>query len=257
MNSKDKIKQLKIDKKSALPIYYQIVKLFEECIFTGVYKPGDALPPELEIAEIFEVSRMTVRRAISELINQKLVIAKKGKGTFVEQPKLDDISFELGDFHEEMFKKNMTPRSKLVGVKIVRANKSISAKLEIPLNTRCLFFSTVISADDEPMVFERKTIKYTKQKPILETELKDPTLVDLAVIHGESFPTISKRVLHVSIVREDEVKILNVKPNTPVFVIEQTIYDSSKKPVGWGRSIYRGDKYKITSISGWSKDSIK
>ncbi len=251
------INQLKINKKSAVPIYYQIAKLFEELIYKGEFKPGDSLPPEHQIAEFFQISRMTVRRAISELITANLVYAQKGKGTFIAEPKLDDIIFELGDFHEEIQKKNMTPRSKLLGVKIVRANKTLSKKLAIPLDTSCLYFSMVLTADNEPLVYEKKNIEYIKQKPILETELKDPSLTNLAVLHGEHFPTMSKRILHASIVTEEEAKVLKVEPNTPVFVVEQTIYNSAKKPVGWGRSVYRGDKYKITSYLGWSTNTIK
>ena len=247
----------KIDKGSVIPIYFQIAKLFEEYIFEGILKPGDALPPEHEIAETFEISRMTVRRAISELITAGLVYARKGKGTFVAEPRLDDVIFELGDVHKDISEKGMKPSSKLLGVRIVRANKILANKLEVPIGTNCLYFSLVLSADNEPLVYEKKYVKYTKQKPILETELKDPSLSNLAVTHGDHFPTTSKRVLHASIVTEEEAAILEVELNTPVFVVEQTIYDTDKKPVGWGKSIYRGDKYKLTSYIGWSTNKIK
>ncbi|MDK2986264.1 MAG: GntR family transcriptional regulator [Clostridia bacterium] len=253
----ERISRLKIDKDSVIPIYYQIAKLFEDYILEGKLKPGESLPPENEIAETFEISRMTVRRAISELINAGLVYAQKGKGTFVAEPKLNKVTFELGDFHEEITKKGMKPGSKLLEVKIVKSDKILSQKLEIPLGTNCLYFSMVLSADGEPLVFEKKYIKYAKQKPILETELKDPSLSNLAVIHGDHFPTTSKRVLHASIVTEEEASVLEVEQNTPVFVVEQTIYDYDKKPVGWGKSVYRGDKYKLTSYIGWSAKTIK
>ncbi|MBZ4687085.1 MAG: GntR family transcriptional regulator [Clostridia bacterium] len=252
-----RINKEKVDKNSVIPIYYQIFKLFEEYIIKGKLKPGEALPPEHEIAETFEISRMTVRRAISELINAGLVYSQKGKGTFVAKPNLNQVIFELGDFHEEITKKGMTPSSKLLGVRIVKADKILSNKLEVPIGTNCLYFSLVLSADNEPLVYEKKYIKYSKQKPILETELKDPSLSNLAVLHGDHFPTTSKRVLHASIVTEEEASILEVELNTPVFVVEQTIYDFDKKPVGWGRSIYRGDRYKLTSYIGWFANTSK
>lgn len=251
------IDQSKLDKQSVIPIYYQIAKQFEEYIHDGRLKPGDALPPEHELAEFFLISRMTVRRAISELITAGLVYAQKGKGTFVAEPKLNEATFELGDFHEEIRKKGMTPSSKLLGVRIVIANKNLSQKLEVPLGTNCLFISLVLMANNEPLVYEEKYVKYIKQKPILEVELKDPSLANLAVMHGSHFPTTSKRILHASIATEEEAEKLEVAPNVPVLVVEQTLYDSNKKPVGWGKSIYRGDKYKLTSYIGWSANDIK
>ena len=247
--------QIQIDKNSVVPIYYQMAKLLEKEIIQGNLKPGESLPPESEISARYGISRMTVRRAISELISAGMVYSQKGKGTFVAKPRLDDVAFELNDFHEEIVKRGMKPSSKLLGVRIVRADDLLAKKLEISNNTSCIYFRLVISANEEPLVYETKYVVYAKQKPILETELKDPSLASLATIHGDHFPTTSKRVLHSSVATEEEALILGVAPNTPVFVVEQTIYDSEKKPVGWGKSICRGDRFKLTSYIGWSIDN--
>jgi len=68
-----------IDKTSVIPIYYQLFKLIEGQILRGELKPGEALPTETEIANRFEISRMTVRRAISELISAGMVYSQQGK----------------------------------------------------------------------------------------------------------------------------------------------------------------------------------
>lgn len=65
-----------IDKNSVIPIYYQLAKLLEGQILRGELKPGEALPTESEISAHFEISRMTVRRAISELISAGMVYAQ-------------------------------------------------------------------------------------------------------------------------------------------------------------------------------------
>ncbi len=247
----------KIEKNSVLPIYYQLAKILERDIYEGKLKPGETLPPEHEIAEKYEISRMTVRRAISELITAGMVYAQKGKGTFVAKPKLDVVIFELKDFHEEIIKRGMKPNVKLLSVKIVRANQEIAKKLEVPLNTRCLYFRLLMTANDEPLIYENKYVVYTKQKPLLEQELKDPSLSNLATLHGDHFPIMSKRVLHASLVTAEETRVLGVVPNTPVFVVEQIIYDADKKPIGWGKSVCRGDRFKFTSYIGWSMNNLK
>lgn len=244
----------KLDKNSVLPIYYQLAKIIEKEICEGRINPGEALPAEHELAEKYEISRMTVRRAISELINAGMLYAQKGKGTFVAKPRLEEGFFELKDFHDEIRKRGMKPSAKLLGVKIVRANELLAKKLDIPLETRCLYFRLLLSANDEPLIYENKYVVYSKQKPLLETELKDPSLANLATLHGAHFPTMSKRILHASVVTEDEASVLGVEQYTPVFVVEQTIYDADKKPIGWGKSICRGDRFKLSSYIGWAMD---
>ena len=223
----------------------------ETDILEGNFKPGEVLPAEHEIASKYEISRMTVRRAISELVSAGMVYAEKGKGTFVSKPKLDDVEFELDNFYAEIPQKGMRTGTKLLGAKIVRADLSLANKLQIPVDTRCLHFRLITSVNDEPLIYENKFIIFTKQSPILEKELNDPSLTNLANLHGHSLPTTSKRVFRVSIVTEEEAAILKVGPNTPVFLVEQTIYDTERKPIGWGKSIYRGDRYKFTSYTGW------
>ncbi|MCK8817608.1 GntR family transcriptional regulator [Natroniella sulfidigena] len=247
----------KIDKDSFVPIYYQLAKILEKQILQGRLKPGETLASENEIAKRYDISRMTVRRAISELVDAGMVYKQKGKGTFVAKPKLENVVFELKNFHEEIRSRGMQPRTKLLEVKIVKADQELAEKLEIPLDTNCLYYRMLLSTQEEPLIYEKKYVVYTKQKPILESELNNPSLSNLATHHGEKFPTISNRVLHASVATEEEVDILDIKLNAPVFVVEQTLYDSEKNPVGWGKSVCRGDRFKFTSSISWSMDTTK
>ncbi len=241
-----------IDKNSVIPIYYQLAKLFEKQIRRGELKPGEALPTEMEIASLFGISRMTVRRAISELVAAGMVYTQQGKGTFVARPKLDNIVFELNNFNEEIKKRGLKLQSTILEARIVKADEQLKARLGAELgSSRFLFFRIVIAADGERLAYETKYIIYTKQKPILESELKDPSLSNLVAAHSDCLPVSSQKVLQASVANEEEALILGISPNAPVFLIEQTIYDLEKRPIGWGKSIYRGDRYKLTSYDGW------
>lgn len=244
----------KIDKKSVIPIYYQIAKLFERKIYAGELKPGEKLPPENKIANIFDISRMTVRKALSELIDANMVYSEKGKGTFVAKPKLDNTVFELKNFKEELINRGLNPKTKLLNVKIIRADQDLANKLNIKKGIKCLDFNSIISANNEPLIYESKYIVYSKHEPILEKEIQDPSLSNIAMSHGDSFPIMSKKILNVSKVSKKHAKLLNLKEKSPVFVIEQYLYDSNNNPIGWGKSICRGDKFRFTSYSGWSKE---
>ncbi len=140
---------------------------------------------------------------------------------------------------------------KLLGAKIVRADETLAEKLIIPVNTKCLHFRLIVSVNNEPLVYENKYIIFSKQSPILEKELNDTSLSSLANSHGQQRAITGKRVFRASIVTEEEALLLKVSTKTPVFLVEQTIYDHEKKPIGWSKSVYRGDRYRLTSYTGW------
>ena len=77
-----------LDKNAQLPLYAQLMKEIKEQIQNGMYKPGSKIPTEIELANHYQVSRITVRRTIEELCAQGLLIKRQGKGTFVEAPKI-------------------------------------------------------------------------------------------------------------------------------------------------------------------------
>ena len=248
------IQEQTIDKSSVIPIYYQLFKLIEEQIHRGDLKPGESLPTEHEISSRFEISRMTVRRAISELVSAGMVYAQQGKGTFVATPKLDNIVFELNDFNQEIKQRGLNYKTTLLEARIIKADAELREKFQVgEEHKRFLYFRTVFSAENERLSYEVKYTLYSKSKPILESELKDPSLPGLIAAHTEYMPMSSKRVLQVAACSETEAAILGIAPCSPVFLIEQTIYDQELKTVGWSKAVYRGDRYKLTSYDGWYK----
>lgn len=83
-----------IDKSSPLPIYYQIEEQLKKQIENGELKPNDSLPSEREFAERFEISRMTVRQAINNLVNDGYLYRQKGRGTFVSEKSWSSSSLD-------------------------------------------------------------------------------------------------------------------------------------------------------------------
>ena len=91
-----------LDKKSPIPLYYQLVEAIRDRIRAGELMPGAQLPPERELGEQYGISRMTVRQALQYLISDDVLVARQGTGTFVAEPKLTfDLRHALG-FTDEM-----------------------------------------------------------------------------------------------------------------------------------------------------------
>ena len=78
----------KLDKSVPIPLYFQLKELVLDEIKKGNYKEGDMIPTENEISEEFQISRTTVRQAITELVQEGWLYRVKSKGTFVTRPKI-------------------------------------------------------------------------------------------------------------------------------------------------------------------------
>ena len=78
-----------LDRKSFVPLYYQLQEVLKERIESGIWQPGDAIPSEPELARGFGISRVVVRQALAILEDDRQIVRQKGRGTFVAQTKLD------------------------------------------------------------------------------------------------------------------------------------------------------------------------
>ena len=75
-----------LNKNSIQPLYKQLMDIITQQIKNGTYKPGEKIPTEPELADLYHVSRITVRRTVEELCTQGYLIKHQGKGTFVKSP---------------------------------------------------------------------------------------------------------------------------------------------------------------------------
>lgn len=250
------MKQPLLDKNSFVPIYYQLYKHFAELIASGELVPGDMLPTETDFAEQLGISRMTVRRVISELAAAGMVYTVKGKGTFVAEPKLDEITFSLNQ-RLETSDQDETISTKLLECRIIKADNHISVRLGIALGSLCLYCRMVTKTGNLPLIYKTFYAIYAKSAPLIENQLKDMSLTAIASQHSDQSPSRTKRILMSSGARQDEPEVLQIKAGAPVFFMTETIYDQHNKIIAWGKSIFRGDRYRFVSYNGWNLEELK
>lgn len=88
-----------------LPVYYQIKQAIKHWIITKEFAPGEKIFSENELAEKFKVSRLTVRQAISQLIQEGFLVSKRGEGTFVTKNEnlINSFNLEFSGFMDDLF----------------------------------------------------------------------------------------------------------------------------------------------------------
>ena len=105
----------RIDKSIPIPLYFQLKKLILSEIKEGNYRSGELIPTEKEISDAFQISRTTVRQAITELVQEGWLYRVKSKGTFVAQPKISqDYIRKIESFNNQIFRLGMTPSTEVL-----------------------------------------------------------------------------------------------------------------------------------------------
>ena len=108
-----------IDRSSYEPAYVQLVNILRGAIASGQYQAGDQLPTESELCAAYDVSPMTVRRAIGMLLDQGAVSTTRGRGTFVQPLRLATATFDLSEFHDILAEPGVT--AKIVEARVLPA----------------------------------------------------------------------------------------------------------------------------------------
>ncbi|MDW4539263.1 GntR family transcriptional regulator [Bacillus cereus] len=240
---------MNIDKYSPFPIYYQIQEWAKQLIEDGEWKPGDKIPSENELCDKFEVSRMTIRQAINNLVEQGYLYRKRGIGTFVQLPKVEQKLQGMTGFTEDMISRGMNPSSQLLSFRLVPATAKIADRLRIQEGESVYEVRRIRLADDEPIAFETTYLSPALVKDINEEILQQSLYEHLEKKLGFKLVSATQSI-EASVATENEAEHLHIPKKAPVLVMRQWSYSEGEIPLEYVKCIYRGDRYKfITNIA--------
>lgn len=228
-----------------VPIYYQIKNTIKKWILNGEFNPGDKIPSENELAGIFKVSRLTVRQAISQLIQEGFLASRRGEGTFVTRNEslINSFSLQFTGFMDDLFYQISKSKTQSVQMTKVTAPKSIKEKLDLEEDAafqikRVRFLegrSFAYTINYLPLeIGERINEKLLLKKPLLQI-MEEDLGIDLV----EAFQTIQA-----SFAEQDVAEKLGIPSGSPILFVERVMYTKGHRPVELVQTSYRGDLYK-------------
>jgi len=199
------------------PIYLTVKSLIEQSMQGLV--PNAMIPSERELALTYEVSRMTARKAVEELIKEGKLYRKDKIGTFVADQKLHEPVAELVGFTSEIASKGMRPYTKVVEYEVVEANEKIAGQLEIQPKELVHRLLRLRLANDLPMTLEQTFIPL-KVIPTIPKEVPESSLyayidksLDLKIASGNQTVTAIKA-------SETVAALLKIPVNDPLLYLE-------------------------------------
>jgi GntR family transcriptional regulator len=204
---------------------------------------GDPLPSERELCDRFNVSRTTVRRALSDLESNGWIYRIKGKGAFVSIDKLPQQLTLLTSYSEDMRKREMKPGSIILANNPIIANSYYSNKLQIETNETIYLLRRLRLAEGEPMAIENCYMRYEIGSVIAETISNDDSLYRLFKEKCGITLKSALQTIEVGTLNNWERKLLGDNCPTTVLFNKRQTFDINDSVVEYVESKYRSDRY--------------
>ncbi len=229
------------------PLYQQIKGLILQSLRVGEWKPGEAIPSEMELAVRFRVSQGTVRKAIDELAAENLVVRRQGKGTFVATHSEQHVQFRF----LKLVPDSGTPGSEgpaqrdIIECRRARASSDVARALALRSGDTVLQIRRVLSFGGTPTILEDIWLPAASFKGL--------TAERLANFQGPTY-ALFETEFNVRMVRAEEKlraepagegreKLLKVEHGTPLLSVERIAYTYKDVPMELRRGYYRTDTH--------------
>lgn len=233
-----------IDRGSPLPLYHQLRQILVSKIEAEDIAPGEALPSEKELEEQYNVSRITVRRALSELAAEGYVDRQPGRGTFVLQRKIEHRSGRPGGFREDLANQGFQVKSEIVQHEYRPVPHNVARRMGVDDGRPLLYFKRLVYADGEPIGMTKGYHNFGEEITFTREELASDSIFRL--LENKYGITLQRvdRTIEATLPTEEEMELLHVTRAAPMLLIELIVYDAGEQPVSVMKNVYRGDRYK-------------
>lgn len=230
-----------------VPLYGKVEEVLASEIGRGDLNPGDRLPSEDELLARFGVSRITIRRAIQNLIQRGTLEIRRGLGTFVLAPKVSQELTKLTGFVEDMDIHGRKASARVVSKGVVAANEIVARQLGITKGTRVMRIERVRLADSVPMSFDETYLPLDIGKKIVRNDLRvKPIFTLLEEKYGFSLTEAEYKLEAVS-ASAQVAEALAVPEGSPIFRIERTSFTKGGQPIDYETLSYRGDLIRFVT----------
>jgi GntR family transcriptional regulator len=229
------------------PLYAKVEKALAAEIAAGILLPGSQLATEDSLTERFAVSRTTVRKAIEILVAGGLVEIRRGKGTFVTEPKLTQPLTGLSGFVEDMVAHGRHPTARLLDKRPVLATDEVARRLGVAHGAQVYLIERVRLADGVAMSFDETYLPLDIGLKVASNDLEAEPIFDLLERRYE-LPLIEAEYQLEAIAADERVaQALGIEAGSPIFLIERTSYSEGQRPVDYEKLYYRGDLIRFST----------
>lgn len=235
--------QIVLEENEGIPLYRLVKARLKEFINAQQLKPGDPIPPEQRLCAELNVSRGTVRMAISDLVREGVLQRHQGRGTFVASPKFERSLLHYFRFVDRDSSEALIPESRIVRARVVQPKKDIADILGISTTQRVVELKRVRLIRGVPCIYQ---VSFFPQKLFPGLQEVDPAVPSLYdhikhrygthVMQVEEYLTAGLADVHAR-------RLLGLEEFAPVIIIERKTFTTREVPMEFRRSLGRADRY--------------
>lgn len=233
---------MEINRKSKLPLYYQLKEILKEEVDVGKYKPGERIPSENEFSSMLGISRNTSKQAIADLVSEGILFRIQGKGTFVAEKKKFSGVMESYSFSEELKNGSSRLTTRVIFAEEIFESKETLQYLKLKESSELFRIQRLRLLNDVPVALQTSYIPKFFCPDLLKYDLSTNSMFDLL---KENFNIgFSSFTESLSCVKADQYEsgLLKVKKGSPLFFLTRKTYTKNDEIIEVARSFMPGDR---------------
>lgn len=228
------------EKDQMTPLYYQVQEQIRATLISGRYAVGNKIPSEKELEEHFKVSRITIRKAVEALVQEGLLIKKRGIGTIVAQSQVEDQTNVLIGFTEKMSQKGIQVSTQVLEAKIVCPDDQISQYLALEPHEKTLRIKRLRFIENRPIGI---VTAYVPEKHGITLDEDFSGSMFALYEKYNLIPYMSERTLYAINLNQEEANLLDMKKDAAALCINYLTIDHKGVPLEFAEGIWHGDEY--------------
>ena len=246
MYSYHQLPMRKINPASPLPYYAQLIELLRERVNGKTWLPGHQLPGEEELCRLYAVSRTVVRQALRELELEGLVTRRKGKGTFVAEPKISEgLVQKLTGFYADMVERGYKPVTRVLHQQVVPAGEDVSRYLQIKPGTQVVDIRRLRFINDEPIQVVTTYIPYALCPALADVDLSHRSLYEFLQAECHIELARGHRYIEAVVAGETEARLLGIPSGAALLLLDSVSTMADGTPVEYYHALHRGDRSRF------------
>lgn len=231
-----------MDKRNITPLYYQLIEKIETWIREGVYKEDEKIPSENELVSQFSISKITVNKALSELVTRGILYRIQGKGTYVAKKKYARATESLISFTKEHEDKGLRLDTEIIENSIL-SDPNIATQLHLHTHQEIRKCARLRYVEGEPIAYQISYLDASKTKDV-NFEKSKSLYMELKQI-GILMMTATENYSVVRIQDKQIAEYLKVNLLDPVYYVTRYSYDEKHDLIEYATSYLRSDRYNI------------
>ena len=238
-----------VDKNSQIPLYIQLIEILKDMINTNKLQEGHYLMSERDICKIQNVSRMTVNKAIINLVNEGVLERRQGKGTFVSYKKQKLTYEKMQSFTEIANEKKLKVKNEILKFRLDKPNDVVKEYLQIKDDSLLVFhIERVRFVDDDPTILEKIYIPEYMCPDLNEDLINKNSLYKLYREKYMHKTQRAKQIINPITLDKTQSKLLNVDLNSLALKIDRVVFTDKKDVLEYTSSLFITDKHQYEVI---------